>query len=1041
MPVDSTADTGFELSVQQELLWTREPDGPTARSQIWVDLTRPAVEDDLRAALRSVVARHEVLRTVFRRPVGLRLPLQVVLDDLEPAWTVEDLSTVPDGAADLATFTAVDAGAPLDYGVGPLLRGSLLTLPAGRRTLLLTASAAVADARSLAEVGSEIGRLVDGKALGGEPLQYADFAAWQRDQVTARPRQPVPAPSVAGLPFAGSPQPGGTYSPVEVEGSLAGVPLPPGLTVEDAWLAAWLLLAGRLTGEGSVAVGVLDEGRESPELADAVGPYARVVAVSHAADPDAPFTSFAAAVRDARNAFAAAAQPTPPVLPTLPFAFALTATGVLASHPQPFQVRLAVTGEKAAVEYDVAAVGAAEGRRVAVALSRLVADIAPDPERAVGRLEVLPDSERRRLLDDVNRTDAALPSAAGIHELVAEQAARAPDSSAVVAADRTLSYADLDAAANRLAHLLQSRGVTPGTPVALCLERTSALVVAILGVLKAGGAYLPLNPEHPKARLAFQLADSGAPVVLTSVALSDVLPDTAADLIRLDEVVAELGRQPVSAPEVGTDPGAIAYLIYTSGSTGEPKGVAVRHRSLVNYTTAVVRRFHWGAERLRFALVTTVSTDLGHTCLFPSLVSGGTLHLVPVDAAMDGAAYARYANEHSIDVLKITPSHLGALLAVGGADVLPRSRVVLGGEPLSWGLADRVRDLAACTVTNHYGPTETTVGSLVYEDITQLPASSRPSRTVPIGRPLANTRIYVLNGHHAPVPAGAPGELYIGGAGVAAGYWNAPERTAERFVPDPFAGSPGSVMYRTGDLARFLPDGNVEFLGRTDDQVKIRGFRVEPGEVEHVLSTSPRVAQAAVVPVVDPDGDTRLVAYVVGNGDRIDVAGAEELRRWLGERLPAYMVPSAVVSMDSLPLTANGKLDRWALPSPEEARTAGAAGFVPPATDTERQLVAVWSEVLHAEQVGVTDDFFGLGGHSLLATQVIARVRSAFGVQLPLPSLFLAPTVRGLAELVDERLVPTATAEDDLAQMIAEIEGMSEEEAERLLRLEAERFE
>lgn len=1036
MSADQTAETGFELSVQQELLWEREPDGPTPRSQAWIELPEAVTTAEVRAALTSVVVRHESLRTVFRRPVGLRLPLQVILDDLESHWTVLDCSQATDADTALDNVAGREAEASLNHRDGPLLRAALIVLPLGRRALLLTASHVVADTESLTVAAGEIRRLVTGEELGDEPVQYADFAAWQRDQVTARPKQPVPVPVLAGLPFAGSAQPGGTYSPVEVEGSLAGVPLPPGLTVEDAWLAAWLLLAGRLTGEGNVAVGVLDEGRESPELADAVGPYARVVAVSHAADPDAPFTSFAAAVRDARKAFAAAAQPAPPVLPTLPFAFGLTATGVLASHPQPFQVRLAVTGETAAVEYDVAAVGAAEGRRVAVRLSRLVADIAPDPERAVGRLEVLPDSERRRLLDDVNRTDAALPSVAGIHELVAEQAARAPDSPAVVAADRTLSYADLDAAANRLAHLLQARGVTPGTPVALCLERTSALVVAILGVLKAGGAYLPLNPEHPKARLAFQMADSGAPVVLTSVALSDVLPDTAADSIRLDEVVAELGRQPVTAPEVETDPGAIAYLIYTSGSTGEPKGVAVRHRSLVNYTTAVVRRFHWGAERLRFALVTTVSTDLGNTCLFPSLVSGGTLHLVPVDVAMDGAAYARYANEHSIDVLKITPSHLGALLAVGGADVLPRSRVVLGGEPLSWGLADRVRDLAACAVTNHYGPTETTVGSLVYDDVTQLPAYSRPSRTVPIGRPLANTRIYVLNGHHVPVPAGAPGELYIGGAGVAAGYWNAPERTAEKFVPDPFAGSPGSVMYRTGDLARFLPDGNVEFLSRTDDQVKIRGFRVEPGEVEHVLSTSPRVAQAAVVQLADPGGDTRLVAYVVGNGDGIDAVGAEELRRWLGDRVPAYMVPSAVVGMDSLPLTANGKLNRRALPSPEEARATAAADVAPPRTDTERRLAAVWADVLHVNSVGRTDDFFALGGHSLLATQVVARIRSVFGVQLPLPSLFLAPTVATLAELLDERRTVAPAAGKDLEQMLAEIEALSDEEAERLLRLE-----
>jgi len=368
--------------------------------------------------------------------------------------------------------------------------------------------------------------------------------------------------------------------------------------------------------------------------------------------------------------------------------------------------------------------------------------------------------------------------------------------------------------------------------------------------------------------------------------------------------------------------------------------------------------------------------------------------------------------------------------------VLPRRRLVLGGEVCPWRLVDRVRELGSCAVSNHYGPTETTVGSMVY-DVTGV--EERLSRSVPIGRPLANTRGYVLNGAGVPVPTGTPGELYVAGVGLAQEYWKAPDLTAERFLPDPFARVPGARMYATGDLVRMLPTGDLEFLGRTDEQVKIRGFRVEPGEVQSVLASAALVRQSAVVPDVDPNGDTRLVAYVVGAGGRLDSTALDELRRRLGERLPAYLVPGAFVGLDALPLTANGKLDRAALPAPEEARAGARVETVAPRTETERQLVAIWADVLGLDDVGVTDDFFSLGGHSLLATQVIARVRSVLGVQLPLPSLFLAPTVAGLAELVEERR-PAEPAED-LARMLEELEGLTDEEAERLLRTESERSE
>lgn len=1037
MPPEPAAETGFELSIQQELLWARESDGPTPRCQAWAELLGAVSEAEVRRALARVVSRHEALRTVFRRPVGLRLPLQVVLDELEPHWIAVDLSEETDGDS-MRSVTGAEAAVPLDAVAGPLVRAALLTLADGRLVLLLTASAAVADTESLSIVLAEVRGLLAGQELDDEPVQYADFAAWQREQAAGAAPADVVGEAPLGLPFAGAPTLGGPHRQVSVDGSLAAVGATAGLPAGHVWLAAWSVLASRLTGGAEVPIAVAVPGRTSPELAGAVGPFAASAAIVPDVSSHLPFVDAAAAVGPAWAA-AASLDPAPPALPNLPFAFAASAGGVLADALQPFQARLVVREDvredSASLEFDEA-VPAGQATSIAARLARLVADITADPYCPVGRLTILPEDERRWLLEELNSTEAPIPPLGGVSDLIAGQAARTPDRVAVVGSDASLTYAELDTAANRLAHLLGSHGVRPGARVALCLERTSTLVVAILGALKAGAAYLPLHPDHPPARLAFQLADAGAGVVLTSTALAQRVPASAAEVLCLDELDGLLAQQPSTPPEVQIAPDDLAYLIYTSGSTGTPKGVAVRNRGLVNYTAAVLDRFGWRAEPLSFGLVTTVSTDLGNTCLFPALASGGTLVLVPVDTATDGAALAAYAAAQPIDVLKITPSHLGALLGSGGAGVLPRRRLVLGGEVCPWQLVDRVRELGSCAVSNHYGPTETTVGSMVY-DVTGV--EERLSGSVPIGRPLANTRAYVLDDAGVPVPTGAPGELYIAGAGLAREYWKAPDLTAGRFLPDRFARVLGARMYATGDLVRMLPNGDLEFLGRTDEQVKIRGFRVEPGEVQSVLASAALVRQSAVVPDVDPNGDTRLVAYVVGAGGGLDSTALDELRRWLRERLPAYLVPGAFVGLDALPLTANGKLDRAALPAPEEARGGAGVETVAPRTETERQLVSIWADVLGLDDVGVTDDFFSLGGHSLLATQVIARVRSVLGVQLPLPSLFLAPTVAGLAELVEERR-PAEPAED-LARMLEELEGLTDEEAERLLRTESERSE
>jgi amino acid adenylation domain-containing protein len=576
-----------------------------------------------------------------------------------------------------------------------------------------------------------------------------------------------------------------------------------------------------------------------------------------------------------------------------------------------------------------------------------------------------------------------------------------------VADGLTLTYGELNTRANQVAHLLRECGVQTGEVVGVCLERTPWLVAAILGILKAGAAYAPLNPDHPPARLVAQLDTAAARLLIAERELAGY----AGELVTLDP-----GRLAALAdvdPERVSEPDRLAYVLYTSGSTGVPKGVAVSHRNLVNYTLHMlgVLGADSGASGLHFGSVSAVSTDLGNTAIFPALAGGGCLHLIAGEVSSDAALFADYIRERPLDVLKITPSHLSSLLdSSAEGQILPHRWLILGGEALTWQLAEHVHELGGPRVMNHYGPTEATVGCCTYAID---PAAKRPpAATVPIGRPITNARVYVLDPRMAPVPVGVPGELYVGGAGVAQGYVAQPEQTAQAFLADPFVngdedavgigdrdGDGDGRMYRTGDLVRHLPDGNLEFLGRVDQQVKIRGFRVEPAEVQAVLMRHRRVRQAAVLAVGEGEGK-RLVAYVVAGEDEVST---DELHGALKQTLPGYMIPASITRLDALPLTPNGKLDRAALPGTEPLASDASAAGPAPLSQLEAQIAAIWAELLE-HPVGVDESFFDAGGHSLLAIRLIARLRAGFGVKLNLRDLFGQPTIAGLAALLEGKL-------------------------------------
>jgi amino acid adenylation domain-containing protein len=1063
---------GYRLSPLQARAWLTQDAAPP-RGQCLLHLDGPLDPLPLRVALRGAVERHEILRTTFRRRVGLQVPVQVIGTEAEFGWETADLAALApaEQEARLDTLLREDARWG-DVEAGPAVRATLVALAADRHLLLLSAPKLCADARSFILLAEELCvRYAGGEPLTDQPLQYADYAEWHHqlleasDEAEARaareyrdrqaavcPPRAIPFRRRAALAAAGPPVSVPRTIPGDTMRLAAALAKRSGATAEAVLLACWQGLVARLTGEKEAAVGCVFDGRTHPDLQGALGLFARRLPVA-CPSVSTPFEEAVEQVRRAADEAARrqdylgaeTAEPAGVDFEWLaPFAprvvrgvrFALRH---LACDPGPFGLKLSCLpledGCLATFSGDPALVREDDVRRIAGYFERLLTGALRDPAAPLTAVEILDDEERRRLLVALNATAADFPRQKTIQQLFEEQVERTPERPALAFRGERLSYRELNARANRLAHHLRRRGAGRNAVVGLCLERSAEAIVGLLGILKAGAAYMPLHPESPLARLAHQIAEARAAIVLTQESLAPRLPDFGGEVVCLDRDRDRLEGESAANPQRLNDPNDLVYVIFTSGSTGLPKGVATRHRNLVNYAAFIGARLGLGVpglEGLHFATVSTLSADLGNTCIFPALLSGSCLHVVEHETSVDGRLFADYLAGNPIDVLKITPSHLGALLGTGPAEgLLPRKYLVLGGEAASWDLVRRVTEAGRCAVLNHYGPTETTVGSLTF-GLGQKGEAHEDSATVPIGRPIANTDIYVVDPDGKLVPFGVPGELWVGGAGVASGYLNQPGLTAERFVPDPFSPDPAARVYRTGDRVRYLGDGAVEFLGRLDRQVKVRGFRVELAEIEAVLRGHPSVRQAAVTAATDNGATTRLAGYyVAAEGCRL---APDEVRRFLKEHLPEHMTPATLTALECLPLTANGKIDERALPDPDKAAAAGTSRFVPPRDPSEERLVEIWKEVLGVERVGIHEDFFDLGGHSLLATQVISRVQSALQVQLPLRVIFEAPTVAGLAEALSRSQEEQQKYEID--KILTELDGLSDAEVERLLALE-----
>jgi len=991
----------------------------------------------LKTTLDHIVARHEVLRTTFVLEDGE--PVQRIADTGVGFSLIEhDLSGLDEAAQqrELARLSAEVFHQPFDMARGPLIRGRLLALSATEHVLLINQHHIVTDGWSnvllIKEVGALYAAFSQGRPdpLSPLALQYADYAAWQRAwlqgdvlkaQVDHWRTHLAGAPALLALRLD-KPRPAvQTYAGDEVafrlspelSQGLKALGQRHGTTLFMTLLAGWGVLMARLGGQNDVVIGTPVANRQRREVEDLIGFFINTLAIRLSV-ADAP-TVAALLARVKGDTLAAYAHQ------DLPFEQVVEAINPQRSlsHSPLFQTMLTVNNTPAAGElllpgiqlrsftsdrvvshFDTSLTvmeldGVVSGSMVYATdlferstiehlLARfegVLAAMAADESASVMQLPLLLPGERERLAMWADGGAASYPRERLVHELIEQQAALQPDAQAVVHADKSLSYGDLNRRANQVAHRLLSLGVKPGDRVALCVDRGLPMMIGLLGILKAGAGYVPLDPTQPVGRLA-QLLDDCAPVaLLTEDAVQDDLPAQGLRPVVVLDDDPLLERQPQHDPCVaGLNSSHLAYVIYTSGSTGLPKGVMVEHRNVLNLWQALERTvFEQVDARSRFALNASFTFDAS-VKVIAQLMGGHCLVFVPTEVRADGAAFVDWLQTQEIDVFDCTPAQLEMMCEAGLLE-RPACRtktVLIGGEAIG---AARWRALQAAgfRAFNLYGPTECTVDATV--------ADLRNTGPLPtIGRPLQNVTVHLLDAQRQPVAAGVTGEIYIGGAGVARGYLNRPELTAARFIDDSF--TPGERLYKTGDLARWLPDGHIEYIGRNDFQVKLRGFRIELGEIEAALSRCEGVAEAAVLAREDRPGDQRLVAYL--RVDEGDVVEPGALRAQLVQALPDYMVPSAFVTLASWPLTPNGKLDRAALPAPDAAALASSA-YEEPVGDTEQMVASLWQELLGAERVGRRDDFFELGGHSLLAVRLVSRLRQSMGVEVPLGELFSHP--------------------------------------------------
>nr|QEO74875.1 condensation domain-containing protein [uncultured bacterium] len=1062
IPVLSRDDNAaLPLSFAQQRLWffeQLEPDNPMYNSPGAMRLIGRLEIKAFEEALNELIRRHESLRTTFTTVAGQ--PFQLISAPWRLTISVVDLNGLTEAAREAASrhITLVESVRPFDLEHGPLLRVTLLRLSPEEHLAFLVMRHIISDGWSMGILINEVAICYDALCNGIPPelpdlsIQYADFAAWQREswrgeslekQLEYWRRQLSGKLPILELP-ADKPRPAiksfrGAHHrltvPVESMHALKDLSQNEGATLFMTLLAAYAVLLMRYSGQDDICIGSPIAGRTRKETESVIGFFVNMLVMRMDLTGQLTFVQFLHQVREvALGAYANQDVPFEQLVDELGAERALSHTplfqAVFALQNAPrdeFHLsglklqRVDIEGQASKFDLTLACEETNEGllvrfeyntdvflpgtiARLGQHFQKLLEAIVQEPDARLTALPLLTEAERRQLLFDWNTTSANYPLEDCIDRLFEAQVLKTPGATAVVFEDEQLTYDELNRRANQLAHYLRRLGVGPEHRVGLLMERSTEMAVAVIATLKANGAYVPLDPEAPTERLSFQIEDAGLSVLLTRQPLPSGLNGKQVRVVRMDTdwqaIGAESEENPVS---LGTTRNLV-YVLYTSGSTGKPKGVLIEQRSLLNHVFAMLDRLEIkpGAT---YALVQPLTVDSCGTHLYACWLTGGCLHVISREKSTDPETLESYFRKYAIDLLKISPPHLEALHNFSpGTPVMPLHWLIFGGEASKREWAEKLLQLARatdCQLFNHYGPTETTVGVMTYHVV---PGSLSPHMTiVPIGRPLANIQIYILDRYLQPVPIGVTGELHIGGVALGRGYVNRPELTAENFIPDPFSDMPGGRLYKSGDLARYLPNGNVDFLGRIDQQIKVRGYRIEPGEVIAALLHHPGVREAAVAAREDESGNKRLVAYIVPKSS--DTFITRELRSFLKNKLADYMTPSAFVVMESFPHTPQGKLDVKSLPGLDHLEDERPSTYTAPRDTREEVFARIWSAVLGVKDVGIHENFFELGGDSILAIQIVSRVSEA-GLHITPRQLFEHQTIAELAPLA----VAAATA-------------------------------
>lgn len=1032
------------LSFAQQRLWflsMLDPQSPAYNHPKAIKLQGSLDVEILKRSLEIIIGRHEVLRTTYSAIDGQ--PSLSVSRNVSIEVPIIDLSgyAETEREAKLQKCIAEITEQPFDLSRDLMLRAVLLKLGPAEAVLFLVTHHIASDGWSSEILRHELTTLYEAlltdkrNPLRELTVQYTDYALWQRERVTGKVLEKqlsywkTQLSGIATLELATDrPRPavqthlGARQSvvfPEVLPNKLNDLSRSEDVTLFMTLLAAIQTLLFRYTGQEDIAVGSPIAGRTRFEIEKLIGVFVntlvlrtdlsgnptfrellvrvRKVALQAYEHQDLPFEKLVEEINPERSVshsplfkVSFAFQNIPRQALELP---GLTISSIeIEIEPARFDLTIYAwedaRGLTGSVVYNTDLFNASTISRMLGHLASLLRSIVRNPDQRISDLALLTEAEEHQLLVEWNDTRRDSTKDRCIHELFEAQVERCFDTVAVVFENQQLTYGELNIKANQLASYLRRLGVGRQTLIGLCVERSLEMVIGLLGILKAGGAYVPLDPAYPKERLAFMLQDAQVQIVLTQQQLLSELPiDHGIQLLCLDTDWAHVSQQTDTNLENITTPENLAYVIYTSGSTGQPKGIRISHGSVVNFLSSMQREPGLADNDIVLA-ITTLSFDIAGLELYLPLTVGARTVIVSREAATDGTQLIKMLDDSSATIMQATPATWRMLLETGwqGSN---RLKILCGGEPLSSELADQLLTRSS-SLWNMYGPTETTIWSSIY----RVEVANGP---VPIGRPIANTQLYILDRNQQPLPIGIPGELYIGGDGLAQGYLNRPELMEEKFVPNPFSSDRCKRLYKTGDLARYSLDGNIEFLGRLDDQVKIRGFRVELGEIEAVLRQHPGVQDTVIAAHEYTSSDKRLVAYVVLNQQ----PDSNELRSFLKSKLPDYMVPSAFVFLNSLPLTVNGKIDRKALPAPDRSRSDVEVSCVAPRNAVEEVLAGIWAELLKLEKVGIQDNFFDLGGHSLLATVLISRIRETFRLDVPLRSLFESPTVAELARSLE----------------------------------------